>query len=89
MDFGEIGDVVPLLDLAHDLKQDLGVEQKGFPRRFKTHYRYSSCPRAPGTSGACVNRVLPHTTSSNCLRVGSFNLESSQWRMSLGKHGCL
>ena len=45
MVFGEIGDVVPLLDLAHDLKQDLGVKQKGFPRCFKTHYRYSSCPK--------------------------------------------
>ena len=45
MDFGEIGDVVPLLDFAHDLKQGLGVEQKGFPRCFKTHYWYSRCPK--------------------------------------------
>ena len=45
MDFDEIGEVVPLLDFAHDLKQDLGADQKGFPRCFKTHYLYSRCPK--------------------------------------------
>ena len=37
MDFEDIGDVVPVVEFAHDLQQDLEVEQKGFPRCFKTH----------------------------------------------------
>ena len=45
--------------------------------------------RAPGKSGACVNRVQPRTVSSNCLRVGSFSLEKCQWKNSLGKCGYL
>ena len=45
MDFEDIIDVVPLVDFAYDLQQDLEVEQKGFPRCFKTHYWYPRCPK--------------------------------------------
>ena len=45
MDFEDIGDVVPVVEFAHDLQQDLEVEQKGFPRCFKTHYWYPHCPK--------------------------------------------
>ena len=45
VEFGEIGEVVPLLEFAHDLKQDLEAEQSAFPRCFKTHYWYPRCPK--------------------------------------------
>ena len=45
MDFEDIIDVVPLVDFAYDLQQDLEVEQKGFPRCFKTHFWYPRCPK--------------------------------------------
>ena len=34
MDFEDISDVVPVVDFAHDLQQDLDIVQKGFPRCF-------------------------------------------------------
>ena len=37
MDFEDIGHVVPVVDFAYDLQQDLEAEQKDFPRCFKTH----------------------------------------------------
>ena len=45
MDFGEVIQVVPALEFAHDLQQDLEAEHKGFPRCFKTHYWYPRCPK--------------------------------------------
>ena len=45
MDFGELIEVVPVVEFAHDLQQDLEAEQKGFPRCFKTHYWYPRCPK--------------------------------------------
>ena len=45
MDFGEVIEVVPIVEFAHDRQQDLEVEQKGFPRCFKTHYWYPRCPK--------------------------------------------
>ena len=45
MDFREISHVVQVLEFAHDLRMDLEVEQKGFPRCFKTHYWYPRCPK--------------------------------------------
>lgn len=45
VEFDEIGEVVPLLEFAHDLKQDLEAEQSAFPRCFKTHYWYPRCPK--------------------------------------------
>ena len=45
MDFNELLEVAPCVELAHDFKQDLEAEQKAFPRCFKTHYWYPHCPK--------------------------------------------
>ena len=45
MDFGDVIEVVPVVEFAHDLQQDLEAEQKGFPRCFKTQYWYPYCPK--------------------------------------------
>ena len=45
MDFINMSQVVQVLELAHDRCMDLEVEQKGFPRCFKTHYWYPHCPK--------------------------------------------
>jgi len=44
MDFDEMMEVFPVLDVAHDIGQDLNMEQKAFPRCFKCHYGYNTCP---------------------------------------------
>jgi hypothetical protein len=50
MEFDEISAVVPWIELAHDLGQDLQGEQlpfattADFPRFFKTHCWYNHCP---------------------------------------------
>ena len=55
MDFDEISSVVPWIELAHDLGQNLHGEQvpfatpENFPRFFKTHCWYNHCPRFPKT----------------------------------------
>lgn len=55
MDFDEISEVVPWIELAHDLGQDLQGDQLPFytsdslPRFFKTHCWYNHCPRFPKT----------------------------------------
>lgn len=55
MDFEEISAVVPWIELAHDLGQDLTAEQppdfgtSNLPRLFKTHCWYNHCPRFPKT----------------------------------------
>ena len=45
MDFGEVIEVIPVVEFAHDLQLDLEVKQKAFPRCFKTHYWYPRCPK--------------------------------------------
>ena len=49
MEFQEISEVVPWLELAHDLNQDLSAPQygdkQGLPRLFKTHAWQSHCPK--------------------------------------------
>ena len=45
MDFDELFDVVPIVEFAHDLPQDIEAKQKGFPHGFKTHYWYPRCPK--------------------------------------------
>jgi Sulfotransferase domain len=55
MDFQEISEVVPWIELAADLGQDLQADQPPFcagckvPRLFKTHCWYDHCPRFPKT----------------------------------------
>jgi len=45
MDFAEMMEVFPVLEVAHDIGQDPNMEQKAFPRCFKCHYGYDTCPK--------------------------------------------
>ena len=45
MNFDEITEVVPWLELAHDLGLDLEAPQRAEPRAFKTHFDWNSTPR--------------------------------------------
>lgn len=45
MDFGEITDVVPWIELAHDVGWDIEGAQKASPRAYKTHYDYGGVPK--------------------------------------------
>ena len=45
MSFTDIDDVVPYIDLAYDVGQDLDAEHRYQPRCFKTHMSYESCPK--------------------------------------------
>ena len=45
MDFGEISEVVPWLELAHDLGQVLDAPQSGAPRAYKSHLRWNDIPK--------------------------------------------
>ena len=40
MDFTDVMEVVTVIEMAGDLKQDLNAEQKESPRCFKTHHFY-------------------------------------------------
>jgi len=45
MEFGEISEVVPWLELAYDLKQDLQARQKAQPHAFKSHLNWHDIPK--------------------------------------------
>ena len=45
MTFDDIDDVVPWIELAYDVGQDLEDEHKYQPRCFKTHTWYDACPK--------------------------------------------
>jgi hypothetical protein len=45
MTFTDIDEVVPWIDLAYDVGQDLDAEHKYQPRCFKTHVWYDVCPK--------------------------------------------
>ncbi|CAB4024148.1 sulfotransferase domain-containing [Paramuricea clavata] len=45
MTFTDIDEVVPWIDLAYDVGQDLDAEHKYQPRCFKTHASYDVCPK--------------------------------------------
>ena len=45
IEFNDITEVVPELELAHGMKIDLYAEQKAFPRCFKSHHAYERCPQ--------------------------------------------
>lgn len=47
MDFGEISEVVPWIELAADQGQDLEAPQVAEPRCFKSHCWYDHCPKHP------------------------------------------
>ncbi|CAB4011112.1 sulfotransferase domain-containing [Paramuricea clavata] len=45
MTFTDIDEVVPWIELAYDVRQDLDAEHKYQPRCFKTHASYDVCPK--------------------------------------------
>ncbi|EDQ92076.1 uncharacterized protein MONBRDRAFT_22879 [Monosiga brevicollis MX1] len=45
MDFDEISEVVPWIELAHDLDHPLDAPQVAAPRVYKTHCWYDHCPK--------------------------------------------
>ncbi|MEO1139496.1 MAG: sulfotransferase domain-containing protein [Pseudomonadota bacterium] len=45
MDFNEISEVVPWLELAHDLRQDIHAPQKARPHAFKSHLNWHEIPK--------------------------------------------
>lgn len=51
MDFREVSEVVPWIELAADLDQDLEAEQVAAPRAFKTHCWFRDCPYSPERFG--------------------------------------
>jgi hypothetical protein len=54
MDFGELTEVVPWIDAAHDLGQDLKAEQPASPRLFKSHLAFDQISK--GARYICVLR---------------------------------
>lgn len=49
MDFDEIGDVIPFIELALDCGfSDLDIDQGYLPRAYKTHAWYPDCPKTAG-----------------------------------------
>lgn len=45
MDFREVSEVVPWLEMAHDLGQDIIGPQQGTPRAFKSHLNWDQVPK--------------------------------------------
>ena len=45
MDFEEITEAVPWIEMAYDLGQDLSADHAGSPRAFKTHYDWPHVPK--------------------------------------------
>ena len=45
MTFADIEDVIPWIEIAFDLEQDLDAEHKYQPRCFKSHFLYEECPK--------------------------------------------
>ena len=45
MGFTEIMEVVPVIEMSVQLKQDLDADQRASPRCFKTHVLYQNCPK--------------------------------------------
>lgn len=45
MDFDEITEVVPWLELAHDMDWDVNADQVATPRAFKSHLRWDEIPK--------------------------------------------
>ena len=62
MDFGEITEVVPWIEMAYDLGIDLQARQKGAFRAFKVHHRYDTVPK--GARYICVLRDPKDTALS-------------------------
>lgn len=75
MDFRDISEVVPWIEVAHDLGQDLEAEQKTSPRAFKTHF--------DGDSLAIGGRVV-YVVREPIAALVSFYHFNSGWFMEPG-----
>lgn len=85
VDFDEISGVVPWIELAHDLGQDLGAPQPfSPPRLFKTHAWEPHCPKGAGVKIVVGVRDPEDVVRHVRWMDGSGILESS-----IGAHGCL
>ena len=81
MDFRDISEVVPWIEVAHDLGQDLEAEQVARPRAFKTHFDGGAMPRG-GRVVYVVREPIAalvsfyHFHSGWLLEPGALDLES-------------
>ena len=75
MDFRDISEVVPWIEVAHDLGQDLEADQKASPRAFKTHF--------DGDSLAVGGRVV-YVVREPIAALVSFYHFNSGWFMEPG-----
>ena len=63
MTFADIDDVIPWIEIAYDLEQDLDEEHKYQPRCFKSHASYENCPKAENTFLSTGSLVQQSTVS--------------------------
>jgi len=81
MDFRDISEVIPWIEVAHDLDQDLEAEQSAWPRAFKTHLDGATTPRG-GRSIYVVREPIAalvsfyHFYSGWFLEPGALDLET-------------
>ena len=90
MDFRDISEVVPWIEVAHDLGQDLDAEQKAEPRAFKTHFDGDSLPKG-GRVVYVVREPISalvsfyHFNSGWFMEPGAMNLERFALERLLGR----
>ena len=95
MDFGEISEVVPFMEVALDCGIDLNAPQAFAPRAFKTHYSADELPRGPkyivvlrDPMDACISfynfmvgwYLEPGTVSLESYTEESFLKAKGSWR---------
>lgn len=71
MDFDEVGRVIPWIDMAHDLGQDIHAPQPAAPRAFKTHATLDTVP-AGGRYIVVVRNPADALVSSYHFAEGMF-----------------
>jgi hypothetical protein len=81
MDFADISEVVPWLELAADLDQDPNAEQRGNPRAYKTHLPWGMLPKGGRTiyvlrDPEAVLVSFYHFFSGWFFEPGAFDLET-------------
>lgn len=92
MDFRDISEVVPWIEVAHDLGQDLDAEQKAEPRAFKTHFDGDSLPKG-GRVVYVVREPISalvsfyHFNSGWFMEPGAMPLERFALEYVLGREG--
>ena len=92
LDFRDISEVVPWLEVAFDLEQDLSAEQCANPRVFKTHLDWETLPKG-GRAIYVVREPIAalvsfyHFFSGWLFEPGSMNLETFALDYVLGREG--